>query len=509
MATTPYFVLSPNTILSAFGLLRGSDRIEPTPRDNWRDARVDVIIPALNEASNIALCLAALKRQTMPPRKVVLVDDGSTDATVEVARAFCELHNIDLVTIKRRTPIGKTPTVKRQARELDSDVQFILDADTVLESENYIARTVEELYKSAGVASVCGTVLPLRARDRRVWMQSDEIRALARKNESLAPAARRWWDDWSRGVTNLYREVLYLYLQRFIYRGQCAFFGTIANPVGCAVAYRRQYVEDLFDHFTPRFGDNLTNSEDIFIGFAMLDKGYRNVQLTDVYARTVEPPLHRLPRQVYLWSSSFLQSCYYFDPLVKSPLRGIRRALYGWLHSRPFRAAFQAPAAAAAGHGGTLGTAFPGSWAPRPVVYRESIDEDAAPRDTSAGTPTRDRRRVAEPYRQAFGRERTLAYGRPAGWILLMSAMEKVFFPTTLIVLILLRNWDGLMLTVTAETAVGVAALVAVMKGKRLQYLVKGILAAPIRYAMMLSDTVTMGRFALDVWVRNDRRWRK
>jgi len=391
-------------------------------------------------------------------------------------------------------------------------VQFILDADTVLESENYIARTVEELYKSAGVASVCGTILPLRRRDRHAWVQSDEIRALARKDESLAPAASHWWDDCSRGVTNLYREVLYLYLQRFIYRGQCVFFGTIANPVGCAVAYRRQYIEDLFDHFTPRFGDNLTNSEDIFIGFAMLDKGYRNVQLTDVYARTVEPPLHRLPRQVYLWSSSFLQSCYYFDPLVKSPLKGIRRALHRWLHSRRFHAVFPARAAAAGGQGGTVGTAFPGAWAPGPVVYRETLEsggEHTTRRETSDGAPATDRRRIAEPYRQPFGRERTLAYGRPAGWILLMSAVEKVFFPTTLIVLILLRNWDGLMLTVTAETAVGVAALVAVMKGKRLQYLVKGVLAAPIRYAMMLSDTVTMGRFALDLWVRNDRRWRK
>ena len=123
------------------------------------------------------------------------------------------------------------------------------------------------------------------------------------------------------GVTNLYREVLYLFLQRFVYRGQMVFFGSIMNPVGCAVAYRRKYVEKLFDHFGPIFGDDLTNSEDIFIGLALLNEGYRNIQLTDVYARTVEPLCTRLPRQVYMWSSSFLQSCYYFDPLVRSPLR--------------------------------------------------------------------------------------------------------------------------------------------------------------------------------------------
>ena len=129
----------------------------------------------------------------------------------------------------------------------------------------------------------------------------------------------------ARGVTNLYREVLYLYLQRFIYRGQLAFFGTTSNPVGCAVAYRRKYVQSMFDYISPILGDDLTNSEDIFIGLDMLNEGYRNVQITDVYARTVEPQVHRLPRQTYLWSSAFLQSCYYFDPLLRSPFKALKR----------------------------------------------------------------------------------------------------------------------------------------------------------------------------------------
>ena len=48
------------------------------------------------------------------------------------------------------------------------------------------------------------------------------------------------------------------------------------------------------------------------------------------------------------------------------------------------------------------------------------------------------RRQIAEPYRQAFGRERTGRYGRPAKWMLMMSAVEKVFFPTTLLIMIIL-----------------------------------------------------------------------
>jgi len=98
-----------------------------------------------------------------------------------------------------------------------------------------------------------------------------------------------------RGITNLYRETLYLFLQRFVYRGQLAFFGTTSNPVGCAVAYRRKYVKALFDHISPILGDDLTNSEDIFIGFAMLNEGYRNIQLTDVYAGPWNPKCSGCP----------------------------------------------------------------------------------------------------------------------------------------------------------------------------------------------------------------------
>ena len=136
---------------------------------------------------------------------------------------------------------------------------------------------------------------------------------------------RAWLRRLASGITNSYREVLYLFLQRFVYRGQMAVFGTLCNPVGCAVAYRRVYLKELFDHVEPTLGDDLTNSEDIFIGMAMLNEGYRNIQLTDVCARTVEPEVQQLPKQVYLWSSAFLQSAFYFDALLKSPFKALKR----------------------------------------------------------------------------------------------------------------------------------------------------------------------------------------
>ena len=253
------------------------------------------------------------------------MDDGSTDATSARALAFAKFHGADVVVIQRLDSIGKTPSLKDQARSLDSDVLFVLDADTVLESDNYIERTVQELYQAPGIASAWGSVLPLRERDRRVEDESAAMQAFRQTFHCEQARPAHWLRRFARGVTNTYREVLYLFLQRFVFRGQMAAFGTVSNPAGCAVAYRREYLEALFDAVEPLLGDDLTNSEDIFIGFAMLNQGYRNVQVLDVCARTVEPEVQRLPKQIYLWSSAFLQSAFYFDALLKSPFKVLKR----------------------------------------------------------------------------------------------------------------------------------------------------------------------------------------
>ena len=514
MAVFPYFVLGPNAILSLAGLSKGPDQTTPTPAEDWRQARVDVVIPAFNEAETIVLCLAALLKQTVRPRQVILVDDGSTDGTIDAAKAFCKQNGLELTAIQRRSPIGKTPTIKRQAREFDSDVEFILDGDTVLESPNYIERVVQELYQGVGIASACGTVLPLRRRDRRAIARTPTVRAFAKlssfpqplTDEEPVPALLR-------GVTNLYREVLYLFLQRFIYRGQMVFFGTITNPVGCAVAYRRKYVEALFDHVSPILGDDLTNSEDIFIGMGMLNEGYRNIQVEDVYARTVEPPCTRLLRQVYLWSSSYLQSCFYYDDLLRSPIRAFKR----WRQRRQGPPSTpRTPAAtriasvpALASAGGLPPTETAAMSTLRRLVEATPGAAPSSGGSAASGRESNERRRVREQYRQAFGREYTRRNGRPVGWLLAAGAIEKVFFPTALLAMVLLGHWEAFWVTLAAESIVGLAAIVIVTKGQRLEYFFKGLAVLPMRYVLIAADLVTIGRFATDLWITKNRNWRK
>jgi hypothetical protein len=120
-----------------------------------------------------------------------------------------------------------------------------------------------------------------------------------------------------------------------------------------------------------------------------------------------------------------------------------------------------------------------------------------------------ERRVIREPYRQAFGRARTEEFGRPAGWTLALSAVEKVFFPTSLLIMAILGMWEALAVTAIAETAICLFALCFAMKGRRLEYLLKGLVGTPVRYALLGFELLTIGRFATDIWITNNRKWRK
>lgn len=101
-----------------------------TPRSGGSAARVSVIIPARNEAGSLPHLLGSLSEQTLVPAEVVVVDDGSTDATAAVARG-CG------ATVVHAPPlpdgwVGKSWACHIGSLRTTSDVLVFLDADTLL-----------------------------------------------------------------------------------------------------------------------------------------------------------------------------------------------------------------------------------------------------------------------------------------------------------------------------------------------------------------------------------------
>lgn len=68
-----------------------SDRAVSVGRAEWRplvqDSRVSVVVCVFNEADHIGRLLDSLRDQTTRPVEVIVVDDGSTDGTAEIAES--------------------------------------------------------------------------------------------------------------------------------------------------------------------------------------------------------------------------------------------------------------------------------------------------------------------------------------------------------------------------------------------------------------------------------------
>jgi len=98
--------------------------------------RVTVVIPCRDDADFLDACLTALARQTRAADRVIVVDNGSTDASVVVA----ERHGADVVS---EPVIGIWPAAARGYDEAmaDADVIARLDADS-RPHPDWIARLV-------------------------------------------------------------------------------------------------------------------------------------------------------------------------------------------------------------------------------------------------------------------------------------------------------------------------------------------------------------------------------
>ncbi len=98
--------------------------------------------------------------------------------------------------------------------------------------------------------------------------------------------------------------------------------------------------------------------------------------------------------------------------------------------------------------------------------------------------------------------------GRPAGWLMLFTLFEKVSFGPVILTLLIMGAWLALMSTILVEMTLYTLFLVAVSKGRRLEYAVKSILITPIRYGTLVLEIITVGRFVVDL-ATGRRDWRK
>ncbi len=120
---------------------------------------VTVVVPAHNEEASVAATVAAIRAQTHPVSRILVVDDGSTDATAAQAIAA----GAEVLA----APGGSKPRAQNLAlATVDTDVVVGVDADTIV-APDAVERLVDTI--EAGAHGTCGAVLP--AQRRGIWVK--------------------------------------------------------------------------------------------------------------------------------------------------------------------------------------------------------------------------------------------------------------------------------------------------------------------------------------------------
>lgn len=126
---------------------------------------VSVIIPAWNSADTLARCLDSVFAQTWSRREIVVVDDGSTDATPDVLAAYG-----DRLRAIRQANAGPSAARNRGLREARGAYVAFLDADDHWLPEKLQRQvTLLEARPDIGFCSTATTVVDADAAFLRDW----------------------------------------------------------------------------------------------------------------------------------------------------------------------------------------------------------------------------------------------------------------------------------------------------------------------------------------------------
>ncbi|MFF0741701.1 bifunctional polysaccharide deacetylase/glycosyltransferase family 2 protein [Streptomyces sp. NPDC004111] len=111
---------------------------------------VTVLVPAYNEEAGIASTVYSLLASTHPDFQIIVIDDGSTDATADIAESIDDPR----VTVIRQPNGGKPSALNTGLAHARHDIVVMVDADTVFEPEALV-RLVQPLAHPA-VGAVSG-----------------------------------------------------------------------------------------------------------------------------------------------------------------------------------------------------------------------------------------------------------------------------------------------------------------------------------------------------------------
>jgi cellulose synthase/poly-beta-1,6-N-acetylglucosamine synthase-like glycosyltransferase/peptidoglycan/xylan/chitin deacetylase (PgdA/CDA1 family) len=247
--------------------------------------KVAVLIPAYNEEKVIERTVRAVLASDYPDLRVIVIDDGSHDRTLELARnAFADEEASGQVIILTKPNAGKAEALNFGLEHLRDEEIFVgIDADTVI-ARHAVSRLVPH-FLNPNVAAVAG-------------------------NAKVGNRVNLW---------TRWQALEYITSQNFERRALNT-LGAVSVVPGAIGAWRTSAVREAGGYETD------TVAEDADLTMALLRRGYR-VEYEDLALAYTEAPINAngLMRQRFRWSFGILQSVW------KHRAAFARQGVLGWV----------------------------------------------------------------------------------------------------------------------------------------------------------------------------------
>lgn len=126
---------------------------------------VSVIVPAYNEEKWIGHCIEALLENDYPSKEIIVVDDGSTDRTYEIASRYVRRG----VTVLRKPNGGKASALNYGMLFATGEIIVTVDADSILTRDTL--RWIVMPFRDEKVVGVAGNVMVV---NRENWLTKNQ-----------------------------------------------------------------------------------------------------------------------------------------------------------------------------------------------------------------------------------------------------------------------------------------------------------------------------------------------
>jgi glycosyltransferase involved in cell wall biosynthesis len=131
--------------------------------------KLSIVIPNYNHQPFLAECLNSVKDQSVAPHELIVVDDGSTDESVEWLREHQAEYGYRLLTNDKNEGIAVSKN--RGIAETTGDYILCLDSD------NYLAEDFIEKISKQEADLIWSHYVKFEAENRLVTMYADNLKA--------------------------------------------------------------------------------------------------------------------------------------------------------------------------------------------------------------------------------------------------------------------------------------------------------------------------------------------